>query len=95
MSRHRFFPPAVFVPMVGNTGAADEADVAIDHEHFTVRAVVQSWQVVPAEWRVPADLAAGLGKFTKGGGPGIDAAEGVDHHADFDAGAGAFGQNAR
>ena len=48
MSRQIGFPPERLHPPVGDAGAADERDVAVDDEQLAVGAVVQPCEAVPA-----------------------------------------------
>ena len=47
-------------PVIGDAGAAGEADAAVDDQRLAVRAVVDAPQVVPADRVVPRDVAAAL-----------------------------------
>ena len=54
MSRHIGLPSSGLRPPVGDAGAADERDVAVDDEQLAVGAVVQPAQAVPREPLVDA-----------------------------------------
>ena len=47
-------------PVIGDPGAAGEADAAVDDERLAMRAVVDAPQVVPANRVVPRDVTAAL-----------------------------------
>ena len=47
-------------PVIGNAGAAGEADAAVDDQRLAMRAVVDAPQVIPADRVVPRDMAAAV-----------------------------------
>ena len=79
-------------PLVGDAGAADEADAAVDDEELAVGAVVELEDAIPGGRVVEGDLAAGVEERGEVALADAGAAEGVEHDVDADAGAGAFGE---
>ena len=79
-------------PMVGETGAAQKSDAAIDHREFAVSAIVVARPTVPAHLVVPLHVAAGLAQFAETIFGHGERAQGVQIQVDAHAGAGALGE---
>ena len=82
----------VAIPVVGDTDAAGEADLAVHDQELAVRAVVHAREVVPAKWMVVLYLDTRGYHAVDEAGLHFLAADPVDQDMDRDAGLRALGQ---
>ena len=79
-------------PLVGEAGAAEKSDAAINHREFAVSAIVVARPTVPAHLVVPLHVAAGLAQFAETIFGHGERAQGVQIQVDAHAGVGALGE---
>jgi len=77
-------------PLVGKTGAADEANGAIHDGQFAMRAVIGARPGIPAHGVIPANATAQLAKCGEAAVGEGGTSDSVDDHPHLHAGAGAL-----